>query len=206
MSFDKAILALADGTTFLGKSIGSLGETNGEVVFNTSMTGYQEILTDPSYAKQIVTLTYPHIGNTGVNSEDVESDKVWASGLVIKDFPIFASNWRKEIDLTDYLIAKETVAISDIDTRKLTRLIRTKGAQSASIFVSEHIDEEEAVEEARKFEGLAGMDLAQKVTTNKTYNWDKGTWREPNQKSKLKVEVDKILGNAPTPLVFNPKK
>ena len=169
MSFDKAILALADGTTFLGKSIGSLGETNGEVVFNTSMTGYQEILTDPSYAKQIVTLTYPHIGNTGVNSEDVESDKVWASGLVIKDLPIFASNWRKEIDLTDYLIAKETVAISDIDTRKLTSLIRKKGAQSAAIISGKDISEQKAVSLAQKFLGLKGLDLAKEVTTKQPY-------------------------------------
>ena len=189
MSFDKAILALADGTTFLGKSIGFLGETNGEVVFNTSMTGYQEILTDPSYAKQIVTLTYPHIGNTGVNSEDVESDKVWASGLVIKDLPIFASNWRKEIDLTDYLIAKETVAISDIDTRKLTRIIRTKGAQSAAILAGTSPDKNAAVELANRFEGLTGLDLAKDVTTKLKYDWSEGTWRGSKKDSNFKVAV-----------------
>ena len=187
MSKLKAILALEDGTIFVGKSLGASGKTNGEIVFNTSMTGYQEILTDPSYSKQIVTLTYPHIGNTGTNQEDVESGNIWCSGLVIRSNSLLVSNWRSENSLTEYLKTNNILGISDIDTRKLTRLIRTKGAQSASILVSENIDEEEAIEEARKFKGLAGMDLAQKVTTNKTYNWDKGTWRESNQKSKLKV-------------------
>ncbi len=178
MSFDKAVLALADGTTFFGKSIGFLGETNGEVVFNTAMTGYQEILTDPSYAKQIVTLTYPHIGNTGVNSEDVESDRVWASGLVIKDLSVFASNWRKETDLTEYLIKKETVAISDIDTRKLTSRIRKEGAQSAAIITGKNISEQKAISLAQKFSGLKGLDLAKKVTTKKPYSWDQSEWRQ----------------------------
>ena len=187
MSFDKAILALADGTTFFGKSIGFLGETNGEVVFNTSMTGYQEILTDPSYAKQIVTLTYPHIGNTGVNSEDVESDKVWVSGLVIKDLPAFASNWRKETDLTDYLIAKETVAISDIDTRKLTSRIRKEGAQSAAIIAGKNISEQKAISLAQKFSGLKGLDLAKEVTTKKPYSWGEGEWRQGESRKVFKV-------------------
>ena len=163
MNEEKAVLALADGTIFRGKSIGASGRANGEIVFNTSMTGYQEILTDPSYSKQIVTLTYPHIGNTGTNKEDIESGNIWCSGLVIRSNSLLASNWRSENSLTEYLKTNNILGISDIDTRKLTRLIRTKGAQSASIVESENIDEEEAVEEARKFEGLAGMDLAQKV-------------------------------------------
>ena len=183
----RAILALEDGTVFKGLSIGISGRAVGEVVFNTSMSGYQEILTDPSYAKQIVTLTYPHIGNTGVNSEDVESDKVWASGLVIKDLPIFASNWRKEIDLTDYLIAKETVAISDIDTRKLTSLIRKKGAQSAAIISGKDISEQKAVSLAQKFLGLKGLDLAKEVTTKQPYLWEEGEWRKGKSKKKFKV-------------------
>ena len=187
MSFDKAVLALADGTTFFGKSIGFLGETNGEVVFNTSMTGYQEILTDPSYAKQIVTLTYPHIGNTGVNSEDVESDKVWVSGLVIKDLPAFASNWRKETDLKDYLIAKETVAISDIDTRKLTSRIRKEGAQSAAIIAGKNISEQKAISLAQKFSGLKGLDLAKEVTTKKPYSWGEGEQRQGESRKVFKV-------------------
>lgn len=187
MSNLKAILALADGTIFAGKSIGAIGKTNGEIVFNTSMTGYQEILTDPSYADQIVTLTYPHIGNTGINQEDIESEKIWCSGLIIKSNSSLASSWRSTGSLSDYLNANNILGISDIDTRKLTRLIRTKGAQSAAILVSDNPNKDEAIEEARKFKGLAGIDLAQKVTTTKSYKWDKGIWREPNQKSKLKV-------------------
>ena len=187
MSNLKAILALADGTIFAGKSIGAIGKTNGEIVFNTSMTGYQEILTDPSYADQIVTLTYPHIGNTGINQEDIESEKIWCSGLIIKSNSSLASSWRSTGSLSDYLKANNILGISDIDTRKLTRLIRTKGAQSAAILVTDNPNKDEAIEEARKFKGLAGIDLAQKVTTTKSYKWDKGIWREPNQKSKLKV-------------------
>ena len=187
MSNLKAILALADGTIFAGKSIGAIGKTDGEIVFNTSMTGYQEILTDPSYADQIVTLTYPHIGNTGINQEDIESEKIWCSGLIIKSNSSLASSWRSTGSLSDYLNANNILGISDIDTRKLTRLIRTKGAQSAAILVSDNPNKDEAIEEARKFKGLAGIDLAQKVTTTKSYKWDKGIWREPNQKSKLKV-------------------
>ena len=187
MSNLKAILALEDGTIFEGRSIGASGKTNGEIVFNTSMTGYQEILTDPSYAKQIVTLTYPHIGNTGINHEDVESDAVWCAGLVIRSNSFLQSSWRSENSLTDYLKANSILGISDIDTRKLTRLIRTKGAQAASILVSEDINKDEAVDEARKFKGLAGMDLAQEVTTPESYTWDKGVWRQPIQDSQLKV-------------------
>ena len=187
MSNLKAILALEDGTVFEGNSIGASGKTNGEIVFNTSMTGYQEILTDPSYASQMVTLTYPHIGNTGINLEDIESEKIWCSGLIVRSNSSLASSWRSTDSLSSYLRANNVLGVSDIDTRKLTRLIRTKGAQSAAILVSDNPNKDEAIEEARKFEGLAGMDLAQKVTTSKTYNWDKGTWREPNRKSKLKV-------------------
>ena len=145
MSFEKAVLALADGSVFLGRSIGAEGETNGEVVFNTSMTGYQEILTDPSYTKQIVTLTYSHIGNTGTNQEDIESDKVWTSGLVIKDLPIQDSSWRKESSLKDFLVKNNTVGISNIDTRRLTSLIRKKGAQSGAIVAGKNSSEKKAV-------------------------------------------------------------
>ena len=187
MSNPKAILALADGTIFEGISIGASGKTNGEIVFNTSMTGYQEILTDPSYANQMVTLTYPHIGNTGINSEDIESEKIWCSGLIIRSNSMLASSWRSEDSLSNYLKDNNVIGISDIDTRKLTRLIRTKGVQSASILASDKPDKDEAIEEAKKFEGLAGMDLAQKVTSTKTYTWDMGTWRQTNLKSELKV-------------------
>ena len=189
MSNLKAILALEDGTIFEGKSLGATGRTHGEIVFNTSMTGYQEILTDPSYAKQIVTLTSPHIGNTGINMEDTESDNIWCSGLVIRSNSVLASSWRSEDSLTNYLKVNNILGISDIDTRKLTRLIREKGAQSASILVSENIDKDEAIEEAKKFKGLSGMDLAQKVTTQEIYSWDQGVWREPKRKSKLRVVV-----------------
>ena len=187
MSFVKAILALADGTTFLGRSIGLEGETNGEIVFNTSMTGYQEILTDPSYAKQIVTLTYPHIGNTGTNSEDVESNKVWTSGLVVKNLPVYASNWRKETSLTEYLIVMKTVAISEIDTRKLTSIIRNKGSQSAAIIAGKNISEKKAISLAKKFSGLPGLDLAKEVTTKNPYKWEEGEWRKKETKKQFKV-------------------
>lgn len=170
-----AILVLADGTVFKGISMGASGHTVGEVVFNTSMTGYQEILTDPSYTKQIVTLTYPHIGNTGVNSEDVESGKVYASGLIIRDLPLVHSNWRAEQSLSDYLVANNVVGISDIDTRKLTRILREKGAQSGCIMAGE-IDEAKALELARGFPGLSGMDLAKVVSTEKPYAFEDGEW------------------------------
>ena len=155
MSKEKAILALADGTIFEGISIGASGQVNGEIVFNTSMTGYQEILTDPSYAKQIVTLTYPHIGNTGTNSEDTESDKIWCSGLVIRSLSQAESSWRNTETLSNYLIRNNIQGISDIDTRKLTRIIREKGAQSASIFTGASVDLNNAVDLAKDFEGLA---------------------------------------------------
>ena len=169
-----AILALQDGTVFHGTSIGADGRTIGEVVFNTAMTGYQEILTDPSYCRQIVTLTYPHIGNTGTNSEDMESSKTHASGLVIRDSTMLTSNWRSERSFADFLKQGNTVAIADIDTRKLTRIIREKGAQSGCIMTGE-AKAEQAVEHARKFPGIAGMDLAKFVTAKESYQWCYGT-------------------------------
>lgn len=172
----KALLALEDGTLFNGVSIGVEGSTVGEVVFNTAMTGYQEILTDPSYARQIVTLTCPHIGNTGTNTEDYESDRVHASGLVVRNVPSRVSSWRAEGTLSDFLVQHELVAIADIDTRRLTRLIREHGAQRGCIVAGEHIDPAAAVAQARSFPGLKGMDLAQEVTTDQIYNWSEGGW------------------------------
>lgn len=169
-----AILALADGTIFTGVSIGATGHTIGEVVFNTSMTGYQEILTDPSYSSQIVTLTYPHIGNTGVNAEDVESDKIHAAGLIIKDLPLLLSNFRSELSLSDYLKSQNIVAIAGIDTRKLTRILREKGTQSGAILVG--TDAAKAIELAKSFPGLSGMDLAKVVSTSRSYNWTEAEW------------------------------
>ena len=189
MTKEPAILALADGTIFEGRSIGASGQTNGEIVFNTSMTGYQEILTDPSYAKQIVTLTYPHIGNTGTNDEDLESDNIWCSGLVIRSLSPIESNWRKTNSLSEYLKQNNIIGISDIDTRKLTRIIRTKGVQSASIFAGNEIDEKSAILNANQFGGLSGMDLAKVVTTPKNYLWDQGTWRGCKKNSSFKVAV-----------------
>jgi carbamoyl-phosphate synthase small subunit len=171
-----ALLALEDGTLFWGESIGIEGQTVGEVVFNTAMTGYQEILTDPSYARQIVTLTYPHIGNTGTNTEDEESSHVFAAGLVIRDLPLLASNWRSEMALDEYLRKNKVVGIADIDTRKLTRILREKGAQSGCIVAGENIDAEAALAAARGFPGLKGMDLAKEVTTHQPYEWAQGTW------------------------------
>jgi len=176
-----AILALADGTVFRGSSIGAPGVSAGEVVFNTAMTGYQEILTDPSYCSQIVTLTYPHIGNTGTNAEDVESDRVYAAGLVIRDLPLQPSNWRKTRDLTEYLVAENVVAIADIDTRKLTRILREKGAQNGCLAAAapdaaHGIDPDEAIARARAFPGLAGMDLAKEVSCRAPYRWQEGGW------------------------------
>lgn len=170
-----AILVLADGTVFRGVSIGALGSTVGEVVFNTSMTGYQEILTDPSYSRQIVTLTYPHIGNTGANPEDVESTKIHAAGLVIRDLPLLASNFRSTSSLSDYLAAQNIVAIADIDTRRLTRVLRETGAQSGCIMAGD-VDDAEALRLARGFPGLAGMDLAKVVSTTTAYAWQEGEW------------------------------
>nr|WP_284502651.1 MULTISPECIES: glutamine-hydrolyzing carbamoyl-phosphate synthase small subunit [unclassified Caballeronia] len=175
-SFSPALLALADGTVFRGQSIGAPGSTIGEVVFNTAITGYQEILTDPSYARQIVTLTYPHIGNYGVNAEDVEATKVHAAGLIIRDLPVLASNFRSEQTLSDYLKAQGVVAIAGIDTRKLTRILREKGAQNGCILAGSD-DEAKALELARSFPGLAGMDLAKVVSTDQPYEWTQTEWR-----------------------------
>ncbi len=170
-----ALLVLADGTVFRGLSIGAEGAASGEVVFNTAMTGYQEILTDPSYCRQIVTLTYPHIGNTGVNPEDVESDRVYASGLVVRDVPVAYSNFRATQSLPDYLRDQNVVAIAGIDTRKLTRILREKGAQNGCLMAG-CVDEKEALRLAREFPGLAGMDLAQVVSCQSAYSWDEGEW------------------------------
>lgn len=176
-----AILVLEDGTVFKGTAIGAEGTAVGEVVFNTSMTGYQEILTDPSYAEQIVTLTYPHIGNTGTNSEDEESSTIWAKGLVIRDLPLLASNFRNEQSLADYLKAKNILGIADIDTRKLTRILREKGAQNGCIIAGEFDDESveaaKALSQAQAFPGLKGMDLAKVVSTKESYQWTEGSWQ-----------------------------
>ena len=171
-----AILALADGTLFKGVAIGANGHTVGEVVFNTAMTGYQEILTDPSYTRQIVTLTYPHIGNVGANSEDTESGAVFASGLIIRDLPLLHSNFRAEESLSDYLKRNNVVAIADIDTRKLTRILREKGAQPGCIMAGD-IDEAKAVELARGFGSMAGQDLAKVVSCKEAYSWTTREWR-----------------------------
>ncbi|MDU8360430.1 glutamine-hydrolyzing carbamoyl-phosphate synthase small subunit [Pseudomonas syringae group sp. J309-1] len=171
-----AILALADGSIFRGEAIGADGQTVGEVVFNTAMTGYQEILTDPSYAQQIVTLTYPHIGNTGTTPEDAESDRVWSAGLVIRDLPLVASNWRNKMSLDDYLKANNVVAIAGIDTRRLTRILREKGAQNGCIMAGDNISEEAAIAAARGFPGLKGMDLAKVVSVKESYEWRSSVW------------------------------
>ena len=171
-----ALLVLEDGSLFHGESIGIEGQTSGEVVFNTSMTGYQEILTDPSYARQIVTLTPSHVGNTGTNPEDIESTLVHANGLVIKDLPLLHSNWRAEQSLEEYLKVNNVVAIADIDTRRLTRILREKGAQSGCIVAGDNIDEVAALAEAKAFPGLKGMDLAKEVTTDKQYQWQQSSW------------------------------
>ncbi|PWC16815.1 carbamoyl-phosphate synthase small subunit [Brenneria corticis] len=171
-----ALLVLEDGTQFHGRAIGAEGSAVGEVVFNTSMTGYQEILTDPSYSRQIVTLTYPHIGNVGANDADEESPSIQAQGLVIRDLPLIASNYRSEESLSDYLKRHNIVAIADIDTRKLTRLLREKGAQSGCIIAGDAPDAALALEKARAFPGLKGMDLAKEVTTAESYGWTQGSW------------------------------
>ncbi len=171
-----ALLVLEDGTAFYGKAIGAEGQTVGEVVFNTSITGYQEILTDPSYCRQIVTLTYPHIGNVGTNNEDEESGEIFASGLVIRDLPLLASSWRKQENLDAYLKRNNVVAIADIDTRKLTRILREKGAQAGCIVAGADLDEAAALTAAKGFGGLKGMDLAKEVTTRQPYEWAQGSW------------------------------
>ena len=185
-SFPPAILALADGTLFRGFSIGATGTTCGEVVFNTAITGYQEILTDPSYSRQIVTLTYPHIGNVGCNAEDFESGANYAAGLVIRDLPLRAENWRMQDTLPDYLQKHGVVAIAGIDTRKLTRILREKGAQAGCIMAG-NVDEAAAIAEARAFPGLAGMDLAKVVSSTSAYVWNEGEWT-------LKGYVDAPVG------------
>lgn len=172
---ETALLVLQDGTVFKGTSIGAEGMSVGEVVFNTSMTGYQEILTDPSYAEQIVTLTYPHIGNTGTNAEDEESANIWAKGLVIRDLPLLASNFRNQQSLSEYLQARGIVAIADIDTRRLTRVLRETGAQNGAIIVGD--DAEKALAAAKAFPGLKGMDLAKEVTVTESYQWNEKTWQ-----------------------------
>ena len=178
-----AILALADGTVFVGHSIGATGSMVGEVVFNTALTGYQEILTDPSYCRQIVTLTYPHIGNYGVNLEDIEANKVHAAGLIIKNLPLLASNFRSSMTLSEYLVRENTVAIADIDTRKLTRLLRTKGAQNGCILAlaaGEAVTQaviDKAVAAAQGAPSMAGLDLAKVVSSDKTYSWTQNEWK-----------------------------
>lgn len=171
-----ALLVLEDGSVFKGLAIGASGTSVGEVVFNTAMSGYQEILTDPSYARQIVTLTYPHIGNTGTNPEDEESSAVWAAGLVIRDLPLLASNYRNTQSLGDYLESHNIVGIADIDTRRLTRILREKGAQNGCLMAGADIDEDKALQLAREFSGLKGMDLAREVTVTETYQWTQGSW------------------------------
>jgi len=189
-----ALLALEDGKVFWGNSIGSIGHTVGEVVFNTAMTGYQEILTDPSYCQQIVALTYPHIGNTGINIVDEESSNVYASGLIIRDLPIAQSNWRSEMSLDNYLASNNIVAIANIDTRALTRHLRINGALKGCIMAGDSIDSDLAIQNAKDFSGLKNMDLAKVVSTSKTYSFDQGTFDLVNSSfnkktSKLKVAV-----------------
>ena len=178
------MLVLEDGSVFKGTSIGAEGLTSGEVVFNTAMTGYQEIITDPSYSHQIVTLTYPHIGNTGVNAEDEESTAIHARGLVIRDLPLLHSNWRSTESLADYLKRHNVVGIADIDTRKLTRILRQKGAQRGCIVAGNDLNVEAALEKAKQAKGLKGLDLAQEVTTDQAYDWNEGTWSlDPDQET-----------------------
>jgi len=172
----KAILVLADGSVFRGTAIGAEGLSVGEVVFNTSITGYQEILTDPSYAQQIVTLTYPHIGNVGTNSEDEECDKIWATGLVIRDLPLLESNFRSQQNLSEYLKAHKVIGIADIDTRRLTRILRDKGAQNGCIMAGD-VDEAQALAAAKAFGGLKGLDLAKEVTVGQAYEWKETSWK-----------------------------
>lgn len=179
-----ALLALADGSLFYGESIGISGQSVGEVVFNTAMTGYQEILTDPSYYRQLVTLTYPHIGNVGVNQQDEEANRVYAAGLIIRDLPILASNWRTEETLDEYLRRNQVVAIAGLDTRQLTRLLREKGAQNGCLVAGDNIDPDAAIQAARDFAGLKGMDLAQAVSTSTAYEWQEGTWEKQDNQFK----------------------
>ena len=177
-----AILALENGSIFKGIAIGATGHSVGEVVFNTAMTGYQEIITDPSYAKQIITLTYPHIGNTGTNAEDEEAEHVWSAGLVIRDLPLLASNFRSEENLQDYLKRRNILGIAEIDTRRLTRILRDKGAQNGCLMSGDGIDEAQALALAQGFSGLKGLDLAKVVSTKKSYTWQQGSWALPSDK------------------------
>jgi carbamoyl-phosphate synthase small subunit len=191
---EAAILALEDGTVFHGLSVGAPGRVLGEVVFNTAMTGYQEILTDPSYFRQLVTLTYPHIGNVGTTSDDLESAEIFAAGLIIRDLSIAVSNWRAELPLREFLNRGETVAISDVDTRKLTRIIRDKGAQAGCIIAAETAEPAEAVAAARKFPGLKGMDLARLVTTKSRYQWNQGSiWPERKMVSSKRTRAFHVV-------------
>ncbi|WP_415391013.1 glutamine-hydrolyzing carbamoyl-phosphate synthase small subunit [Porticoccus sp. Uisw_050_02] len=191
-SHRSAILVLQDGTIFKGRSIGAEGLSSGEVVFNTSMTGYQEILTDPSYARQIITFTHPHIGNTGTNTEDEESSRIWAAGLVIRDLPALASNFRSERSLDVYLKEKNILGISDIDTRKLTRILREKGAQSGCLMAGD-IDEGVALQVACDFAGLEGVDLAKVVTTTTVFKWTEGSWKLGSGHQQSKNSLYKIV-------------
>jgi carbamoyl-phosphate synthase small subunit len=187
-----AILALADGTVFEGEAIGAEGSSVGEVVFNTAMTGYQEILTDPSYARQLVTLTYPHIGNTGVTREDEESVGVFAAGLIIRDLPLLHSNYRAEASLGEYLVEKGVVAIAGIDTRRLTRILRDKGAQHGCLMAAPEggsVDRDAAIAAAAEFPGMVGLDLAKVVTTDQGYTWSEGSWRHPDDLDREGAEV-----------------
>lgn len=174
---NSALLVLEDGSVFKGTAIGAQGTAVGEVVFNTSMTGYQEIITDPSYAEQIITLTYPHIGNTGINEEDVEADKIWSKGLIIRDLPLVASNFRQQQTLSEYLKAKGVVGIADIDTRRLTRILRDKGAQNGCIVCTDELDEASALAQAKDYPGLKGMDLAKVVSITEPKTWTEGSWK-----------------------------
>jgi carbamoyl-phosphate synthase small subunit len=184
MTYLPAVLALADGSIFRGQSIGAPSNTTGEVVFNTALTGYQEILTDPSYARQIVTLTYPHIGNTGTTPEDLESAQIYAAGLVIRDLPLRPSSWRLVEPLTEFLTRGKLVAIAGIDTRRLTRLLREKGAQAGCIVTGEQVDEQAAIKLAGRFPGLKGMDLAKVVSTKRPYQWNEGsTWEDTGRQN-----------------------
>ncbi|KOR28825.1 carbamoyl phosphate synthase small subunit [Achromatium sp. WMS2] len=186
-----AVLVLEDGTVFHGLSIGIQGTTVGEVVFNTAITGYQEILTNPSYLQQIVTLTHPHIGNVGVNPNDAESPKIQAAGLVIRELSLQASNWRAQNTLQDYLSTQGIIAIADIDTRRLTRILRTGGAQNGCIMAGDNIDSELALTQAQTFPGLKGLDLAKNITTSTTYTWTHGTWDLDPQRSMLQITAPK---------------
>jgi carbamoyl-phosphate synthase small subunit len=177
---NRALLALENGEWFEGQSIGISGQSVGEVVFNTSLTGYQEILTDPSYAKQIITLTHPHIGNTGANLEDDESDRVWASGLIIKDLPLAYSNWRAKMSLSEYLVERNVVAIAGIDTRKLTRILRDQGSLKGCLIAGKNLTDSDikaAIETAQTFSGLEGLDLAKVVSAQSSYQWREGSWK-----------------------------